>query len=408
MSENHHAALGIHGVAAPHHGPILRRAKWGSIFVVAALVVGAGVTVALRVSHAHALDSAVAEQARVLVATVNAKASKSTKSLTLPSTLQGKIEAPIYARSSGYVVRWTKDIGSHVAQGDILAEIDTPEVDQQLAQAVAARLQAVSSLDLAKSSAERWEALRKKDAVTQQELNERVSAYTQAQANLGSADANLRRLQKLEEFKKVTAPFAGVITHRAVEVGDLIDAGNGGAGRALFTMAQVDTLRAYVYAPQAYAQSIRVGDTVNITQTELPNQVFHGVVVRNAGAIDVATRTMQMEVSLPNRDGKLLAGTYVQIELPISGVAAVLVVPSNVLLFRPDGPRIAVVGDDGHVQLRTVTLGHDLGSTQEILNGISAKDKLIVNPPDSLAENDVVTVVEPKTVATVSGKASAP
>ena len=392
MSENHHAALGIHGASPSHHGPILARAKWTSLLIIAALLVAAGVTVALRISHAHALELGVAENGKVVVETINAKLAPGGKSVTLPGTLQGVIEAPIYARSAGYVVRWTKDIGSHVNKGDVLAEIDTPEVDQQLAQAVAARLQAVSSLDLAKSSAERWEALRKKDAVTQQELNERVSAHTQAQANLGVADANLRRLQKLEEFKKVTAPFSGVITHRNVEIGDLIDAGNGGATRALFTLAQVDMLRAYVYVPQAYAQQIRNGDAVKVTQAEMPGQVFHGKVVRNAGAIDVATRTMQIEISLPNREGQLLAGSYVQIELPVSGAAAVLTVPSNVLLFRPEGPRIAVVDSAGHVNLHKISLGHDLGSSLEIMDGISVQDKLIVNPPDSLADNDVVCV----------------
>ena len=327
------------------------------------------------------------------------------QTLTLPGTLQGQIEAPIYARSSGYVLRWNKDIGSRVAKGDVLAEIDTPEVDQQLAQAIAARAQAVSSLDLAKTSAERWEALRAKDAVTQQELNERVSAFTQAQANLGVADANVRRLQKLEEFKKVIAPFSGVVTRRNVEVGDLIDAGNGGAARALYTLAQVDTLRVYVYAPQSYAQNIKVGDSVRVTQAELAGQVFHGTVARNAGAIDSATRTLQMEVSLPNKDGKLMAGAYVQVDLPVSGGSAVLTVPSNTLLFRPEGARVAVVGVNGQVKLHSVMIGHDLGNSLEILGGISAADKLIINPADSLADNDVVTVAALRVAAGTNGKA---
>lgn len=413
MSEKRHATLGIHGAepdaaahgdaSAPHHpqrGPILRRAKWIGAGILALLLLGAIATVVLRLVHARALAESTTEQARLYVTTINAKTVDTSDPLTLPGTLQGIIESPIYARSSGYVLRWGKDIGAHVAKGELLAEIDTPEVDQQLSQAIAARQQAASSLDLAKTSAERWEALRKKDAVTQQELNERSSAFAQARANLAAADANVRRLQKLEDFKKVLAPFAGVVTRRSVNVGDLIDAGNGGAGRALFTLAQVDPLRVYVYVPQAYAQRIKIGDPVGITQSELAGQVFHGTVARTAGAIDAATRTMQIEVSLPNHDNKLLAGAYVQVALPVSGTSNVLLVPPNVILFRPEGTRVAVVAGSGHVKLNTVAIGRDLGKSLEILSGISAADQLVLNPADSLADNDVVTVVQSKPAAT--------
>jgi RND family efflux transporter MFP subunit len=414
MTEQRHAALGIHGAdphapgaPAPHHpqrGPILKRARFVTICILAFLAVGAVATLVLRVVHARTLVESTTEQTQQYVTTINAKAVGANQPLTLPGTLLGYIESPIYARSTGYVVRWNKDIGSHVAKGEVLAEIDTPEVDQQLSQAVAARQQTASSLELAKSSAERWQALRKKDAVTQQELDERTSAYTQAEANFSAAQANVRRLQQLEGFKKVVAPFAGVVTHRNVDVGDLIDAGNGGAGRTLFTLAQVDPLRVYVFVPQAYAQRIKAGDLVTVTQSELAGQVFHGTVARTAGAIDAATRTLQIEVNLPNHDNKLLAGAYVQVSLPVSGTANVLVVPSNVILFRPEGTRIAVVGDDGHVKLHTVTIGHDLGNSLEILSGIGTTDKLILNPADSLADNDVVTVVQPKADGTGAAK----
>ncbi|GGC84838.1 efflux RND transporter periplasmic adaptor subunit [Undibacterium terreum] len=408
MSDKRHAVLGIHSAQAsgephahhhPHRGPILKRAKLIGASILGLLLLGAAATIAMRIVNARALVESTTEHAKQYVTTVNAKAAGNSDALTLPGTLQGIIESPIYARSSGYVLRWNKDIGAKVAKGEVLAEIDTPEVDQQLSQAIAARQQAASSLDLAKSSAERWEALRKKDAVTQQELNERSSAFTQAQANLAAADANVRRLQKLEGFKKVTAPFAGVITRRNVEIGDLIDAGNGGAGRALFTLAQVDKLRVYVYVPQAYAQRIKIGDTVKVTQTELGGQVFQGTVARTAGAIDAATRTLQLEINLPNRDNTLLAGSYVQVALPVSGSSNALVVPSNVILFRPEGTRIAVVDDKGTVKLRAVSIGHDLGNALEILDGITPADKLILNPADSLADNDTVTVVQAKAAA---------
>jgi RND family efflux transporter MFP subunit len=407
MSENRHAVLGIHsapedGSPEHHHprrGPILKRARLAGAVAVALLLLGGAAVLLQRVVRANALTASTAELNQQFVVTTNATPAKGGQPLSLPGTLQGIIESPIYARSSGYVLRWTKDIGSRVNKGDVLAEIDTPEVDQQLSQAVAARQQAASSLELAKSSAERWEALRKKDAVTQQELNERSSAYTQAQANLAAAEANVRRLQKTEEFKRVLAPFSGVVTSRSVDVGDLINGGNGGAGNALFRLAQVDTLRVYVYVPQAYAQRIKAGDKVDVTQAELPGQKFSGSVVRTAGAIDAATRTMQIEVNLPNQDNALLAGAYVQVSLPVSGSANALLVPSNVLLFRPEGPRVAVVGAGGKVTLQTVALGHDLGNKIEILDGVTAAQSLVVNPADSLADGDVVQVKQRKVAA---------
>jgi RND family efflux transporter MFP subunit len=407
MSENRHAVLGIHsapedGSPEHHHprrGPILKRARLAGAVAVALLLLGGAAVLLQRVVRANALTASTAALNQQFVVTTNATPAKGGQPLSLPGTLQGIIESPIYARSSGYVLRWTKDIGSRVNKGDVLAEIDTPEVDQQLSQAVAARQQAASSLELAKSSAERWEALRKKDAVTQQELNERSSAYTQAQANLAAAEANVRRLQKTEEFKRVLAPFSGVVTSRSVDVGDLINGGNGGAGNALFRLAQVDTLRVYVYVPQAYAQRIKAGDKVDVTQAELPGQKFSGSVVRTAGAIDAATRTMQIEVNLPNQDNALLAGAYVQVSLPVSGSANALLVPSNVLLFRPEGPRVAVVGAGGKVTLQTVALGHDLGNKIEILDGVTAAQSLVVNPADSLADGDVVQVKQRKVAA---------
>jgi RND family efflux transporter MFP subunit len=402
MSENRHAAIGLHTTSAdgpeghephhPHRAPILKRAKLVGAVVIALLLLGAAITLVQRGVRANALAKSNAELNQQFVTTINAKLAPGGEPLTLPGTLQGIIESPIYARSSGYVLRWNKDIGSRVNKGDVLAEIDTPEVDQQLSQAVAARQQAAASLELAKSSAERWEALRKKDAVTQQELNERSSAFTQAQANLAAAEANVRRLQKTEEFKRVVAPFSGVVTSRNVEVGDLINGGNGGAGNALFRLAQVDPLRVYVYVPQAYAQRIKVGDKVTVTQAELPGQKFSGAVVRTAGAIDSATRTMQLEINLPNKENALLAGAYVQVSLPLSGSSNALLVPSNVLLFRPEGPRVAVVGGDGKIKLQAVSLGHDLGNRIEILSGLTPAEKLVLNPADSLADGDAVVV----------------
>jgi RND family efflux transporter MFP subunit len=410
MSENRHAVLGIHSASEdghhhPHRGPILKRARIVGAIAGAVLLLGGAAVLVQRAVQARALAASTVELNQQFVVTTTAKPAKGGEPLSLPGTLQGIIESPIYARSSGYVLRWTKDIGSRVNKGDVLAEIDTPEVDQQLSQAIAARQQAASSLELAKSSAERWEALRKKDAVTQQELNERSSAYSQAQANLAAADANVRRLQKTEEFKRVLAPFSGVITSRAVEVGDLIN--GGGAGNALFRLAQVDTLRVYVYVPQAYAQRIKTGDQVEVTQAELPGRKFSGTVARTAGAIDAATRTMQIEINLSNKDNALLAGAYVQVSLPVSGSSNAMLAPTNVLLFRPEGPRVAVVGADGKVKLQAVTLGHDLGNRIEILSGVTPAQQLVVNPADSLADGDAV-VVKPAKAEAAPAAATAP
>jgi len=277
-----------------------------------------------------------------------------------------------------------------VKQGELLAEIETPEIDQQLTQAIAARQQAASSLALAASTFERWEALRKREAVSQQELDEKRSADAQAKANLAAADANVERLRQLESFKRVTAPFAGVVTKRNVDTGDLIDAG-GGAGRALFVLSQTDPLRVYVNVPQSYAHMVKPGQKVTVTQQEMRGETFSGEIVRTAGAIDAQTRTMQVEVVLENKDDKLLPGAYVQVALPLTGTGA-LTVPTNVLLFRGEGPRVAAVGADGKVQLRAVKIGRNLGEVIEILDGVGPGDKVVLNPSDSMNDGDTVVV----------------
>jgi RND family efflux transporter MFP subunit len=243
----------------------VRRAKILTAVVLVLLAIGAGRTVMSRMSNAKVLETGTVENTTLYVKTAKPKSGAAGQKIALPGTLQGYVQAPIAARSSGYLKRWYKDIGSRVAKGEVLADIESPEIDQQLSQAIAARQQAASSLALAKSTMERWEALRKKDAVSQQELDERRSAEAQARANLAAADANVERLRQLTGFKRVVAPFSGVITKRNVDVGDLIDAG-GGAGRALFVLAQTDPLRVYVNVPQSYAQLVKPGQEVTVTQ----------------------------------------------------------------------------------------------------------------------------------------------
>jgi RND family efflux transporter MFP subunit len=304
------------------------------------------------------------------------------------------VQAPVAARAAGYVKRWTRDIGSRVLKGELLAELEAPELDQQVAQARAARDQAASTVALAETTVARWDALRKKDVVSQQDLDERRAGLVQSRANLAAADANLQRLQQLEAFKRVTAPFDGVVTKRNIDVGDLIDT----SGKPLFLLSQTDPLRVYVSVPQAYAHLVRTGQPVLVTQAELQNQPFHGQVTRTSASIDAGTRTMQVEVSLPNKDGALLPGASVQVALPLAASAS-LTVPGNALLFRGEGTRVAVVDARGKVTLRAVTLGRNNGNTVEVTGGLLATDRLVLNPPDALADGDVVTTEAPAKAA---------
>jgi RND family efflux transporter MFP subunit len=396
MTEQRHAALGIHSAAGDESGDrpkrmqIIRRSKIIAGVILILLALGATRTVISRMSNARLLEEGTAERAKVYVKVAVPKAGDAGQTLSLPGTLQGFVQSPIAARASGYLRRWTRDIGSRVEKGELLAEIETPEIDQQLSQAVAARQQAAASLDLARSTVERWESLRKKDAVSQQELDERRSANAQAAANLAAADANVERLRQLESFKRILAPFAGLITRRNVDVGDLIDAGSNG-GRPLFLLAQTDPLRVYVNVPQTYSQLVRTGQKVIVTQAELRGRSFEGVVARTAASIDTATRTMQIEVLLPNHDGILLPGAYVQVALPLK-VSDALQIPTTALLIRREGIRVAVVGAEGRIHLQPIRIGRNYGETVEVLDGIKGTEKLVLNPSDSLAEGDEVTI----------------
>ncbi len=395
MSEQRHAALGIHAIEGVDDSElmkrrqILRRTRWIALVVLVLLALGAGRTMLSRMANAKALEAGATEQAKQFVKTTLPKVGAAGQTLALPGTLQGYVQAPIAARASGYLKRWTKDIGARVEKGELLAEIETPEIAEQLLQAVAAREQSSASLSLANSTVDRWESLRKKDAVSQQELDERRSGVVQARANVAAAEANVQRLRQLDAFKRVSAPFAGVITKRNVDVGDLIDAGS--SGRALFVLTQTDPLRVYVNVPQTYSQIIKTGQTVIVTQAELRGQSFKGTVARTAGAIDTATRTMQVEIALPNPDGTLLPGAYVQVALPMAA-STVLRVPTNTLLFRADGSRVALVDGNGRISLRKVQIGRNLGEEIELLDGIAPTDRLVLNPTDSLSDGDVVAL----------------
>ncbi|WP_213990038.1 efflux RND transporter periplasmic adaptor subunit [Sodalis sp. dw_96] len=377
----------------PTRGKEWRHAKFTVAALLIMLALGAAGTVLANLSADRSIKKTTRENAVDYVEVVTPKQSAGNGNTLLPGTLRGYVESPIYARATGYLLHWYDDIGTHVKQGQLLAELDTPEIDQELLQAVAQRGQISSSLALAKSSYDRWSALRKRDAVSQQELDERKSTYLQDVSNLAAADANVKRLRQLESFKRIVAPFDGVITQRNVDVGSLIDAGSA-SGAALFSLTQTDPLRVYVQLPQAYSQNVKVGQQVDVTLAELAGKTFQGTITHISGAIDVPTRSLQVEVNLSNHDNLLRPGAYVQVSVPAIAHAAMLV-PENTLIFRSQGPQLATVDNRGIVHLRTIRIAQDLGQTLALESGIDAHDRVIINPSDSVADGDRVQIAQP-------------
>lgn len=359
--------------------------------VVLVLILEGVFTLADRFRDAKELAMETERNAIPNVAVVHPSLEKADETLMLPSTLQAFQESPIYARTNGYLVEWKKDIGSKVAKGELLARIDAPELDQELMQARATREQVAAQLQLAQMSVLRWQSLRSAGAVSQQETDTQVSTFEQAKANVAAADANVRRLEQLESFKNIYAPFGGVLTRRNVDVGALINSGAG--GRELFVISQIDPIRVFVNVPQAYANTITIGMPAEVEVQEMPGVRNHGKVARTADAIDPNTRTLLTEVDIPNTDGRLLPGSYAQIHLRVNSDGNKLTVPVNAMLFRSEGPRVAVVDSDTMVKLRPITIGRDYGGTLEILAGLQQSDRVIINPSDSLEENQKVKVV---------------
>lgn len=360
------------------------------------LLLAGALTLWDHVTRERALANETERETVPTVAVVYPLSEKPDEDLVLPGSLQAYEESPIYARTSGYLVRWYKDIGSRVTKGELLAKIDTPEVDQELNQTRAARQQILAQMDLAKISADRWENLRKTDSVSAQEADQYESGYKQSQANLAAADANVRRLEQLEGFKDVYAPFSGVLTRRNVDPGALINAGAGAAGRELFDLARVDPLRVYTSVPQAYAPFIKVGAKTAVTLQEFPGQKFFGTVARTAASIDPATRTLLTEVDVPNKEGHLLPGSLGEVHFAVGSGVNKVTVPVNAMLFRAEGPRVAVVGPGGKVQLRPINIGRDYGATLEVLGGVSPSEQIVINPADSLEDGQQVNVAQPE------------
>jgi RND family efflux transporter MFP subunit len=317
--------------------------------------------------------------------------------IILPGNIQAFIDAPIYARTTGYLRRWYFDIGSHVKKGQLLADIETPEVERQLEQAKADLRTEQANLELAQITAERYLDLFKTDSVAKQEVDNAVQTAAARTASVKSAQANVQRLQQLVDFERVYAPFDGVITARNTDIGQLIDSGAaGGPQRELFHIAAIDKLRVFVQVPQVYSHATVPGLKADLTFPELPGRRFPGTLVRTARAIDPATRTLTVEVDVVNSTGLLMPGAYTEVHFRIRSTTPSLVIPASSLIFRSQGTRVPVVDDSNRVHLLPVTVGKDFGNTVEVLAGLPANAKIVANPPDSLVEGEAVRIVEPK------------
>jgi RND family efflux transporter MFP subunit len=375
------------------------RGKGGRVFtilflIVIVLVVLGAATLFQRRTQYQALAKETETLAIPTVAVFHATVESSEEDLVLPGAMQAYVESPIYARTNGYLKKWYHDIGSRVQQGDLLAEIDTPEVDQQLSQARADLKTSQANANLSRITATRYQELIKTDGVSKQEVDNAVGDLEAKVASVNSSEANVHRLEDMESFKRVYAPFSGVITRRNVDIGTLINAGNGGLSQQLFSLAQTDPIRVYVSVPEAYAASIHAGLGAFLELTQYPGQKFQGKVVRTAEAIDPSTRTLLTEVDVPNHNGALLPGGYAQSHLQVKVSGARLAVPVNALLFRSEGLRAVVVDANHKTHLKPLSVGRDYGTALEVLQGLDASDWIVLNPPDSLEEGQEVHVKE--------------
>ena len=325
---------------------------------------------------------------------VSAKRGSQKADIVLPASLYAMQETMIYARTNGYLKRWLVDIGDQVKAGQVLAEIEAPEVDREMDQAHASRAQVKANLDLARVTAERYNALLKEEAVSPQEVDEKHGVHEARKADYAAAEANLRRLEQMKSFQRVTAPFSGTIVARNVDVGSLIQAGSASSSGWLFKLSQTDTIRVHAAVPQSSMRMINPGMTVDLVVPELGERVFPAKVMRSAGAFDSATRTMVVEMHVPNHGGPLLPGMYAQARISLVNAEPNLQVPINALMIGGDGTRVAVVDAGGVIHIKPVKLGRDFGKEVEILAGLADNDRVINNPRDSLLEGTKVRATE--------------
>ncbi|HJY82055.1 MAG TPA: efflux RND transporter periplasmic adaptor subunit [Candidatus Binatia bacterium] len=380
-----------------------RRVILTAIFLLTATALALGGVIAYgihaRVEAAAKLQWTTAQATIPIVSVISPTSTPPDEEIALPGNTQAFIDAPIYARTSGYLQHWYFDIGAHVQQGQMLAEIETPEIDQQLRQARADLQAAQVNLDLAQTTATRLQLLVKEAAVSKQETDQAVSTFNAQKATVEARAAEVHRLEKMQGFQKIYAPFAGVITARNTDIGALIDAGATTPSKELFHLASIDKLRVYVAVPEIYMRAAQPGATASLTLDEFPGQVFLGTLTRTANAIDPTSHTLRVEVDIDNPSGQLLPGAYVFVHLKLPQASRSVAVPANTLLFRSEGLRVAVVRD-GRAELVPVTIGRDYGSTVEVVSGLRLDDVVIINPADSLISGTPVRFNERQAVAT--------
>jgi RND family efflux transporter MFP subunit len=375
--------------------------------VVVLLIVAVAASIAGIVRRVHANSE--------LVKTTNANAAppvsleqpvfeKDAREIVLPGNIQAFTLAPIYARTTGYVKSWSHDIGSHVRKGDLLAVIETPELDQQLDQAKADLATAVSNAALAKLTADRYRGLIAQNAVSQQDTDNAVALLEARNTEVNSAQANVHRLEELQSFERIVAPFDGVITARNLDIGQLVTpagstttpgSGTVSGSKEIFDLSAIGTLRVFINVPQIYAPDAKNGVTATLTLPQYPGRTFRGKLVRSSSAVDPATRTLLAEVDVDNRSGELLPGSYAEVHLNVSTNVPALIVPVSALILEPDGLHVATVDATNHAHIVRVTEGRDSGSTMEILGGLAPGQSIIANPPDSLTDGELVRVVTP-------------
>ena len=362
-----------------------------ALIVVATLLVSG---IYSRVKARNALNEETARAALPSVSVVSPKQSAPAEEIILPGNVEPYISSPIYSRTNGYLKKWYVDIGGRVKQGQLLAVIDTPEVDQQLQQSLSNLNTAKANLALAEITRNRYQGLLTKNAVSQQDVDNAVGTYNANEAIVQANQANVKQLQALQSFEKVYAPFDGIVTACNTDIGDLINSGGGGGAKTdLFHIAQPGKLRVYVNVPQEYSQGIKAGMTADLSLAEFPDRKFQGKLVRTASAINVTTRTLLVEIEVDNFSGTLLTGSYAEVHLKIPTQASTLLLPVNALLFRTEGLRVGVV-KDGKVALAVVTPGRDFGNQIEIVSGLKPNDQVIINPPDSIVSGQQVQVVQ--------------
>jgi membrane fusion protein (multidrug efflux system) len=371
--------------SAPPPIPLRRIAEIAAVLIVIGLVIGL-VPRWLAYRRLLKLTNADSTPIVTVVSPVRAQSSFGTP---LPADVQAFIEASIHARASGYLENWYVDIGDHVTNGQVLALIDTPELDEQFAQAKAQLDQANAALDLAKITADRWAMLLKTASVSEQDAQEKQSAYILAQANVEAAKANLKRLYDLKSYDNVVATFDGVITARNTDIGQLITAGS---GPELFHMEQTDPLRVYAQVPQQYAYDVKADQKAKLTFIELPGRTFEGTVTRTSQSVNPTTRTLQVELLVPNPKGELFAGSYAQVSFNESDAHSSLAISDNAIIFRAQGTQVAVVDNDNKVHLRDIKVGRDFGDIIEVRDGLATNDRIIDNPPDSIADGMTVEI----------------